>query len=310
MGHRAEGTERRQIHGQGPGLERLPALSRRLPNPTSRPPAPLARGRQGRRGPPARHFLGAVSFGEYVEKKWLPTKHIEASTRAAYVSNLEALLPVLGRGQMGKVTRDHSSTGSRRPAPTASPLGRSASTSSEPHATGSSSPTPCDHTELSGNCLQVTHLTPEESRQLNALIWATPPLHRPMVETVIETGARWGELIALPARHVGFLRRGVTVEETIVEVLPEAFPHRGAVHREAVPEGHRTSNVWCPPGLAERRRRTHQGARTRSRRLALPDRGRDTHLRGTRTRVWLPAGKASGVDFDARMHNLRHALAC
>ncbi|HEX6874142.1 MAG TPA: site-specific integrase, partial [Nocardioidaceae bacterium] len=32
--------------------------------------------------------LGTVTFREYVEKDWLPSKHIEASTRAAYVSNL------------------------------------------------------------------------------------------------------------------------------------------------------------------------------------------------------------------------------
>jgi integrase len=32
-------------------------------------------------------------------------------------------------------------------------------------------------------------------------------------------------------------------------------------------------------------------------------------LRGVRTRVWLPAVKASGVDFDVRVHDLRHAHA-
>jgi integrase len=35
-----------------------------------------------------------------------------------------------------------------------------------------------------------------------------------MVETAIETGMRWGELIALRPRHIDFLRRQLTVEET------------------------------------------------------------------------------------------------
>ncbi len=38
-----------------------------------------------------------------------------------------------------------------------------------------------------------------------------------LVLTEIETGLRWGELIALRPRHVDFLRRTITVEETIVE---------------------------------------------------------------------------------------------
>lgn len=44
------------------------------------------------------------------------------------------------------------------------------------------------------------------------------PLRRLPVETAIETGMRWGELIALRPRHIDFLRKSVTVEETIIEV--------------------------------------------------------------------------------------------
>lgn len=43
------------------------------------------------------------------------------------------------------------------------------------------------------------------------------PQYRLMLETFIETGVRWGELIALRPRHINFLRRTVSVEETIVE---------------------------------------------------------------------------------------------
>jgi len=39
-----------------------------------------------------------------------------------------------------------------------------------------------------------------------------------MIETLIETGLRWGALIALKPRHIDFLRRSITIEETIVEV--------------------------------------------------------------------------------------------
>jgi integrase len=44
-----------------------------------------------------------------------------------------------------------------------------------------------------------------------------PAQYRLMLETFIESGMRWGELIALRPRHIDFLRRTVSVEETIVE---------------------------------------------------------------------------------------------
>jgi integrase len=43
------------------------------------------------------------------------------------------------------------------------------------------------------------------------LIAAIPERRRLLVATAIETGMRWGELIALRPRHIDFLRRTVTV---------------------------------------------------------------------------------------------------
>jgi integrase len=75
---------------------------------------------------------------------------------------------------------------------------------------------PCEHTELPKIIVRRTRtLTPDE---FGRLIAAIPERHRLLVATAIETGMRWGELIALRPRHIDFLRRTVTVEETIVEV--------------------------------------------------------------------------------------------
>jgi integrase len=54
-------------------------------------------------------------------------------------------------------------------------------------------------------------LTPEE---FDLLITAIPDRYRLMVETAIETGMRWGELIAQKPRHVDFLRKTITVADT------------------------------------------------------------------------------------------------
>ena len=38
--------------------------------------------------------LADVTFGDYVEAEWLPHKHVEVSTRAAYVDRARPSLPV------------------------------------------------------------------------------------------------------------------------------------------------------------------------------------------------------------------------
>ena len=49
--------------------------------------------------------LGAVSFRDYVENSWLPSKHIEPTTKAAYVSNLNRhFYPFFGKKLMYQIT--------------------------------------------------------------------------------------------------------------------------------------------------------------------------------------------------------------
>jgi len=64
-------------------------------------------------------------------------------------------------------------------------------------------------------------LTPDEYA---AILTALPLQHRLMVEIAINTGLRWGELIALQPRHFDLLKRNLTVEETIVEVSTKDSP--------------------------------------------------------------------------------------
>ena len=50
------------------------------------------------------YSLGATTFREYVEKTWLPSKHIELTTRAAYHSNLDKhFFPFFGDRPMARI---------------------------------------------------------------------------------------------------------------------------------------------------------------------------------------------------------------
>jgi integrase len=167
---------------------------------------------------------------------------------------------------------------------------------------------PCEHTELPKVIGRRSRtLTPAE---FDRLIDAVPERYRLMVETAIETGMRWGELIALRPRHIDFLRRSLTVEETVVEVSKRHSPTGERMLIKAYPKDNepRTFAVrqeWLD-AVAEHIT-AHRIGRDD---LLFTTQAKTPLSRNTfRTRVWVPAVKASGFDFNVRMHDLRHAHA-
>ena len=81
---------------------------------------------------------------------------------------------------------------------------------------------PCEATDLPKVVTTKTRtLTPDEYA---ALLTQIPPRFTPMVMTAIETGLRWGELVALRPRHIDRHARTITVQATIVEVSRKDSP--------------------------------------------------------------------------------------
>ena len=262
------------------------------------------------------HSLGEVRFGEYVETEWLPSKHIEPTTRAAYVSNLtKHFFPFFGRKQLHQIT-----PGLVQDWVTQAAAGGLSARSIRKYHTMLHSifaravrdqlivANPCAHTELPKVvALKTRTLTPEE---FDVLITAVPDRYRLMVETAIETGMRWGELIALKPRHVDFARGTITVADTIMEVSKRHSPTGARYVPKAYPKDNepRTFAVrqdWLDAIAGHIN--THQLARDDL--LFATTAGTPISRNTFRTRVWLPAVKASGVGFAVRMHDLRHAHA-
>ena len=167
---------------------------------------------------------------------------------------------------------------------------------------------PCEHTELPKIVRRRSRtLTPDE---FTKLVEAIPNRHRLMVETFIETGMRWGELVALRPRHIDFLRRNLTVQETLVEVSRRHSPTGERMIMQPYPKSKepRTFGVrarWLEEIAA------HIEARGLGRDdLVFATQSGTPISRNTfRTRIWLPAVKASGIEFNVRVHDLRHAHA-
>lgn len=260
--------------------------------------------------------LGEIAFRDYVENEWLPNKHLEITTRAAYTSYLnKQFYPAFGNRPLNKISpslvQDWVSKSYRE--------GLSPRSIKKYHVLLSSIfrravrdrvlvHNPCDHTELPKVITKKSRtLTPDE---FDGLIRAVPDRYRLMVETFIETGMRWGELIALRPRHINFLRRSLTVEETIVETSKKHSPTGERFIVKPYPKDNepRTFGVrqdWLD-AIAERIK--NEGLEPDD--LLFATRlGTPISRNSFRTHVWLPAVKASGVDFNVRIHDLRHAHA-
>ena len=260
--------------------------------------------------------LGEITFQEYVENEWLPNKHLEITTLAAYKSYLnKQFYPAFGKRRLNKISPSVVQDWVTR----AKEEGLSPRSIKKYHVLLSSIfgravrdrilvLNPCAHTELPKVIARKSRtLTPEE---FDRLIRAVPERYRLMVETFIETGMRWGELIALRPRHIDFLRRSVTVEETIVETSKKHSPTGERFIVKAYPKDNEPRTFGVRPdwleAIAEHIRAERIG---RGDLLFATKVGTPLSRNSFRTHVWLPAVRASGVDFNVRIHDLRHAHA-
>ena len=262
------------------------------------------------------HSRGQVTFAEYVETVWLPSKQVETSTLAAYRASPDThFIPTFGNRPMGKILP----TEIQRWVTTATGNGLAAASVRKYHTMLGSvferaqrdrvvTFNPCAHTELPKVVKKKARtLTPEE---YVAILASLPAQHRLLVETAINTGLRWGELIALKPRHLDLIKRSLTVEETIVEVSIKNSPTGARMLTKPYPKDNEARTMALPADLVGQ-----LADRIDTRRLGPDDllfatRDGTPISRNTfRTRVWLPAVKASGVDFTVRVHDLRHAHA-
>jgi integrase len=259
---------------------------------------------------------GEITFADYVATVWLPSRHVEASTLAGYQSYLNRqFLPFFGRKKMGKILPSDIQAW----VTTAAAAGLSPASLRKYHVMLHSvfkravrdriiTFNPCAETELPKVVAKRARtLTPEEFRRL---VEAIPDRHRLMIQVAIETGLRWGELIALRPRHLDVVRRTLTVEETIVEVPLRAAPQGQRMILKPYPKDNEPRTMGLRPELLDQLTAWIQDRSIGRDDLLFTTREGTPISRNTfRTRVWTPAVKASGVDFNVRIHDLRHAHA-
>jgi integrase len=131
-----------------------------------------------------------------------------------------------------------------------------------------------------------------------------------MIEIAINTRLRWGELIALKPRHLDLIKRTLTVEETVVEVSIKNSPTGARMLTKPYPKDNEPRTMGLAADLIGQLDHWITTGRRGPDDLLFATRDGTPISRNTfRTRIWLPAIKASGVEFDVRVHDLRHAHA-
>jgi integrase len=262
---------------------------------------------------------GRITFQDYVEKVWWPSRHLEVSTMAGYRANLNRhFLPYFGDIPMADIL----------PSMVQAWVTKAIGEGLSPRSTVKYhvmlhgvfkravrdrviAYNPCSETELPKVVPRKTRtLTPEEFHRLLAAI---PDRFKPMVLTEIETGLRWGELIALRPRHIDFLRRTITVEETIVEVSKRISPTGERMIVKPYPKDDEPRTLRVGQQLLDELAARIAALGLGRGDLLFPSTetagGKPLSRNTFRTRVWLPAVEKAKIDFGVRMHDLRHAHA-
>jgi integrase len=255
------------------------------------------------------HSRGRVTFAEYVETVWLPSKQVETSTLAAYRSYLDKhFIPTFGRRPMGKILPSEIQRWVTTASATAD--GLSAASVRKYHTMLHSvferalrdrvvTFNPCAHTELPKVIKKKSRtLTPTE---YVAILTALPAQHRLMVETAINTGLRWGELIALKPRHLDLIKRTLRVEETVVEVSRKNSPTGARMLTKPYPKDNEPRAMALPADLVGQLEHWITSRRLGPDDLLFATREGTPISRNTfRTRIGRPAIRASGIGWVMR----------
>lgn len=262
---------------------------------------------------------GRTTFDEYVENVWWPSRHLEVSTRAGYRSYLDKhFIPFFGDMAMAEILPSTVQGWVTQ----AVAGGLSARSVVKYHVMLHGvfkravrdrviAYNPCAETELPKVIAKKLRiLAPDEFERLLGCI---PARFAALVLTEIETGLRWGELIALRPRHIDFLRRTITVEETIVEVSKKLSPTGERMMVKPYPKDDESRTLTISQELLDVLAVRIQALGLSRDDLLFPSTetsgGKPLSRNTFRTRVWVPALKAAELGFHVRMHDLRHAHA-
>ena len=262
---------------------------------------------------------GKVTFRAYAREVWWPSLHLEPTTKAAYKSNLEThFLPFFGDLRMANILPSHVQVW----------VNQALEGGLTPRSVVKY------HVVLHGIFRQAVRdrvipfnpaaetklpkvvrkqrriLTPKE---FGTLLEHIPDRWLPLVLTSIETGLRWGELVALRPRHIDWSGWRIRVEQVALELSKRNSPTGQRIVFRDYPKDDEPRTLAVTRELIAVLQRRVDDYGLGPDHLLFPSTEAPSLIpvsRNTfRTKVWLPAVEEAKLGFPVRMHDLRHAHA-
>lgn len=260
--------------------------------------------------------LARMTFREYVEGYYWPAaRHLEPTTRAAYRSNLDRhFLPAFGSMTMRRIlpsvvqTWVNEATGELTPRSVGKYHTFLHSVFKRAVIDQVVATNPCAHTRLPKVVKSVKRaVTPEE---FDALLASVDPRYQTLVLVAIETGMRWGELIALRPVDIDFARRVITVGRVVLEVSKKVSPTGDRYVLRDYPKDNEPRAILISPELCQLVREHMVAYGIRDDDLLFSTTAGTPLSRNTfRTRIWLTAVERAALRERVRFHDLRGAHA-
>jgi integrase len=206
-----------------------------------------------------RQEVARQSLARYARESWFPAHVCEAATRQSYAFWLERyVLPLFGEVRLERIdtplvqrtltalARDGAS---RDIVEAVRCVLGAIFTTAVQH--GIVRAHPCQHVKLPREVrAPLKVLTPEEFEL--ALSLMSDPVARLMVETAVESGARWGELAELRSADLDTATGTLTISRAVVELQPRFHPTGGRFLVKPYPKGGRHRRLRLRPVLTEK----------------------------------------------------------
>jgi integrase len=261
---------------------------------------------------------GRVSFATYVDEHYWPTTaHLEVSTRAAYRYYLEKhFLPRFGRLPMRRIApsviqswvNDAAASGSlsaRSVVKYHALLHKIFARALIDHVVSSN---PCAHSVLPKVVAKPKRII--TAAQFEAILAGIPARYRMLVLLAIETGMRWGELVALRPVDVDLSVGLITVRRTLVEVAKKNSPTGQRLLVKDYPKDDEQRQISIDRATCQQVREHMLAYGVRDTDLLFSTTaGTPLSRNNFRTKYWVTAVKAAKIGQTVTFHNLRAAHA-